>query len=263
MNEFMIHVERIVRPVMAPSDRKDRMREELLVHLQDAYEKELLRTPDDSLARQRAIEGLGKPLELTHSLQDSVSRLDRSKARLGRILAWHAPEPAWRYALRVGIWIGILPGLFSLLVTGMLFLIEGDKEILTRARIALGFSLLIFSDVFLLGLLYFKMRDALLGAFGTSRSWLRVTACLVASIALIEGSLIFFLWLNTGNLGEGWDLVVGRSLLVLILPLAGGLIAWYNGPYEIRHAEWECLDIASAAAMTNREIDTPRSPETA
>ncbi|HEV8061525.1 MAG TPA: permease prefix domain 1-containing protein [Gemmataceae bacterium] len=242
MNEFMIHVERIVRPIRAIDDHKDRMREELLAHLQASYEEERARQPDEAVARAKAIASLGDPALLRSELQDSVSRMERYKARFERLLSWHAPEPAWRYTLRVGalttasFFLLALPTYLALLVFK-----ERVADVAASVMVAMGF--LAGINVFVLGFLYFKTRDSLLGAFGGSRSWLRAAGYVFASAATIEGTLLFFLWSFTGDLGDSLSLLLGRSLIAFALPLVGALVAWFRGPIELRHAEWELLEI--------------------
>ena len=61
MNEFMVLVERAVRPVLAGPARKLRMREELLAHLTGIYEEELARAGDEAAARAEAVRRFGDP----------------------------------------------------------------------------------------------------------------------------------------------------------------------------------------------------------
>ena len=65
MNEFMVLVERAVRPVQAGPKKLTRMREELLAHLMAIYEEELARLGDESAARAEAIWRFGD-LSLIH-----------------------------------------------------------------------------------------------------------------------------------------------------------------------------------------------------
>jgi hypothetical protein len=78
MNDLMIHVERIVRPVRAMQFRKLRMRRELLSHLQSAFDEERAAGVDDPTALAAARQRLGDPLELTKSLQASVPWIERT-----------------------------------------------------------------------------------------------------------------------------------------------------------------------------------------
>jgi hypothetical protein len=243
MIEFMVHVERIVRPIQAMDDRKDRMREELLAHLTATYEVEVARQGDAVLARSRAIASLGEPERLRQELQETVSRGGRWKAQFERLFNWHAPEPAWKYTLRAGVFSGlsILLLLPLVLLSSLRF---GAQPALEALRLLVPLAALIGVNVFVLGYLYFKMRDALLGAPWTKRSWARVGGCVLASSLTVEASLLFFLWNVSGDIESDLGLFAARSLICLALPLIGVWVAWSRGPQEIRHAMWECLEIS-------------------
>ena len=242
MNEFMIHVERIVRPIQAMDDRKDRMREELLAHLETSFEQERAKQTDDGLARQRAIASLGDPGQLRNELQDSVSRMERFKARIERLSSWHAPEPAWRYTLRAGVSVGLIFVLFLPSVVVLLLALE-PQAILVALRLMALMAILTGINVFILGLLYFKIRDNLLSAFSTKRSWIRIVGYVLASAGVVECSMLLFLCTTDRGIDRDWSLLLGRSLLAFALPLLGVFVAWFRGAAEVRHAEWECLDI--------------------
>ncbi len=76
MNELMVHVERIVRPVAATQRRKLRMRLELLMHLQEAVDEELC-CRDEQAAIEQANQRLGASDDLTADLQRTVPALER------------------------------------------------------------------------------------------------------------------------------------------------------------------------------------------
>jgi hypothetical protein len=249
MNEFMVHVERIVRPIVARDGRKDRMREELLAHLLAHFEQDETRTVDEDAARRKAIASLGDPVLLRNELQDSVSGMDRFKARIERLFNWHAPEAAWRYTLRAGTSVGALFVLLSPFAV-VPFLAFDEAAGLVALRLILLMGLLTGLDVFLLGFLYFKIRDNLLSAFGIKRSWIRIAAYVLASAAVVEGSLLLFLWTTTGELVGNLSLLLGRSLVAFALPLTAVLVAWARGPAELRHTVWECLDIRPAPSSS-------------
>lgn len=77
MKELRVHVERIVRPIRASVLRKNRMREELLGHLNTAFEEERLNAKADTEAIQRAVARLGDPATLREELQRSVPWYER------------------------------------------------------------------------------------------------------------------------------------------------------------------------------------------
>ncbi len=242
MKEFMVHVERIVRPIQAMDERKDRMREELLAHLIASFEERRKTQADESLARKEAIASMGDPAQLRSELQAAISLGHRAKARFERLFNWHAPEPAWKYTLRVGLFTGSsILLLLPLMILPVAW--QGNVSVLEVLRLLAPLAALIGLNAFALGYFYFKMRDSLLGAFGTRRSWARAACYVVASSLVVEASLLFYLWSVTGEIGSDPALFAGRSLICLVLPVVGVLVAWRRGPQEIRHAEWECLEI--------------------
>jgi len=112
-----------------------------------------------------------------------------------------------------------------------------------RIRLAAAFLVMAHVDLFLLSLLYFKMRDRLCGGLGVSRSWLRAVGLGALATLVVVGSCLGF-----GLLGQG-ELAIGVVLLDQLFPVAVlapfAFMAWglIHGPAEIRHTEWECLDI--------------------
>ena len=97
MNERMIYVEKVVRPLRASTRHKNKMREELLAHFHALYEEELERSTDPQSAIQSAIRRFGPQQELSADLSgvvpwyDVVLRFPRSISQLTLwALAWTA-----------------------------------------------------------------------------------------------------------------------------------------------------------------------------
>lgn len=109
MTDFMVLVERAVRPITAGPVHKLRMREELLAHLTGVYEQELARLGDDAAARAEAARRFGDPSELTRDLEQALTVRDRAVARIDGWFGWRPGEAPWRWALR-------LAGLVALIV---------------------------------------------------------------------------------------------------------------------------------------------------
>ena len=74
--QLKIIVERAVRPVLASSGRKQKMREELLAHVSGVFEEESARLGDDAAALERTAQRFGDPAQVTGDLQISVSARD-------------------------------------------------------------------------------------------------------------------------------------------------------------------------------------------
>jgi hypothetical protein len=246
----MVAVERAVRPVQASGKCKDRMREELLAHLTAIYDEEYARLGDEAAARAEAIRRLGEPAALTAELQASVPVKGWIDYQLERLFGWHAPESAVRYTFRLAVLILIFSVVLSTPVVLTIALTNSDFAIdgLTRLRIGGTFLLVMSIDVFLLGLLYYKMRDALLGRMEVRRSPLRATcfALLFGLVLVASGPAIAVLALGA-VVSNVW-LLLPDFLVLGALGLGFALFyARVNGPAEIRHTEWECLDIGVAA----------------
>ncbi|QEL15971.1 hypothetical protein [Limnoglobus roseus] len=253
MNEFMVLVERAVRPVQAGPKRKLRMREELLAHLTGIHEEELARLGDDSAARAAAVQRFGDPAALTVELQQSVSFSDRMDARMDRAFGWRPGESATRHSARQAglIALVILPWLpFVLLVAGTG---QPDDEPVPSTATLLRFfgGLLVFVPalVFALSVLYFRMRDSLHGAFGAPRSWRRVIGFGALSLLVLPVLGTAFSLISMGATSEiPEESTTARSIAglfvgFLIVPLFLAGLAWKLGGSEIRHAEWASLDI--------------------
>lgn len=255
MNDLMIAVERVVRPVRVGPKRKLRMREELLAHLTGMYERELAALGDEALARHTAVAKFGDPSELTRELEATATWRDRVDYRLDRWFGWRPTESAARYTGRVAVLICLvcLP-----LLLGAVAAAYSDDPADRSGRVAAALvrvwaSMVLFSalGVFLLGTLYFKLRDSLHGAFGRRRSVLRVAGYMagiyVVAHVLCVGVIALSLW-DTND--TALTMFGTRSFLVglvgyLIFPALALLQAYRAGRNEIRHTEWSRLEIAN------------------
>jgi len=101
--ELMKHVERAVRPVLAPPEKKMQMRRELLAHLTELYEQELADSGDPRSAAERAMGRLGEPQALSTELQQSIPRWARTAARLNDWWRRREGEPLLRFAGRAAL----------------------------------------------------------------------------------------------------------------------------------------------------------------
>jgi hypothetical protein len=77
MKALRQQVERAVRPVRSSQRTKDRMRAELLEHLESLYNQELARSGDEAAALDAATRRFGDTSELTGELQASVPQLEQ------------------------------------------------------------------------------------------------------------------------------------------------------------------------------------------
>jgi hypothetical protein len=260
MKELMVVVERAVRPVRAGARRKDRMREELLAHLTSIYEEELARLGDERAAREEAIRRFGESAALTRGLQESLTRRDRLTYFVERWNGWRAQESAARHAFRLAVTLLVLLVAFTLamVATWLTERLVKQRGVQQLPLMLLSFAALLgigTGAVFLLGLLYFKMRDALCGGPGVSRSLLKASAYgalfSLVVLALVLGMLLVPCATVRAIAGPG-SVDLGLCLeilwpwwyvLALVSPLLPGLYGRMHGPTEIRHAEWAGLDL--------------------
>ncbi|NUM55957.1 MAG: hypothetical protein HUU46_20140 [Candidatus Hydrogenedentes bacterium] len=77
MEALRIHIERIVRPIRAGGRRKNKMREELLAHLERRCEDDMARGTTQQQAQDFAMTQLGDPEALRNDLQATVPFLER------------------------------------------------------------------------------------------------------------------------------------------------------------------------------------------
>lgn len=250
-NDFMVLVERAVRPVTAGPKKKTRMREELLAHLTGVYEQELARLGDEQKARAEAIRRFGDPAALTAELQATTTFQDRLDARLNRAFGWRPGESAVRYSAR-------LAGLIALVMIGTSWLAlvialsanpQMDPWDGLVLRCGLHFLVLGSAVVFLISLLGIRVRDSLWGAFGTPKSRNRALAYALLLYLLLPAITFACERLLLPELREfNEQLSAGRSLgiaaaVYLIVPVWVLFHARKTGPGEIRRVEWASLDI--------------------
>lgn len=253
MNDFMVLVERAVRPVQAGPKKKLRVREELLAHLTAIHEEELARLGDDALARAEAIRRFGDPVALTTELQQSLLWQDRIDARLNRAFGWRPGESGTRYSMRLSFLVAlvILPWLPFLLILGELGRPHPATAPTTQLLLRLfgGMLLSVPLCMFVLSLLSIRIRVAMFGAFGTPRSWRKVVGLVGLSLLVFPALGLFFFWTSLGHMDVLADhLMTPTSLAAsavgyLYIPLH---LVWHArkaGHGQIRHAEWTSLDI--------------------
>jgi hypothetical protein len=245
--QLRIIVERAVRLVLGSAARKNRMREELLAHLTAIAEDELASHGDELRAVQRASERLGSPALLTRDLQNSLPLGEKWTALVENTLGRRPSEPALRYTLRLSALLLFLDAILLLGTFGAVILLRGyeQNDFWYRLRIAVAFMLINSADTVLVGLIYSQLRGALCRGLGFERSpWRAVVWTL--TVGLIGAlSLPAFFLLGVGSLNDGlvhcYRFVPPAIAFALFLAVHARL----RGPLEIRHAEWERLDIAS------------------
>lgn len=97
----MIAVERIVRPIVAPRDRKQRMREELYAHIDSIYIEEFEKSGDEAAACDAATTRLGDPEVVRADLQVTIPYWKQTFIRWDQMFARRPKEPRLRFSFRV------------------------------------------------------------------------------------------------------------------------------------------------------------------
>jgi hypothetical protein len=246
MKELMIHVERIVRPLHASRARKLRMRQELLAHLQAAFDEEREHCPDETTAVVRATQRLGDPAQLAHQLQKSLPLIE---GILYTKVPFHVGlDELERFSPATGMLALIVESYLSLrtLVLAAPFLFSDTAHRFSNllvdhplrcliGSLALGFIMLIWVCI----CIKFATTVAL-----SVKAWRlkRVIQCAFA----IVGMLAIWTLAAAEIAGQTATIsLVGRSvalssILLLILTSIGRVFARIPRPYE----KWLSLDIA-------------------
>jgi len=242
--QLQVAVEKAVRPARVGWEHQVRIREELMAHVTGIFEEEWRRLGDEPAAAQEAVHRFGDPAKLTDELNASRSFEQRFAYLMERWFGWRAPESAARYTVRLSVRIFLTILAVMVVVPFSLSLIIGGPNHRAMAFDAIWvIPCLVCAAVYPLGLLYFKIRDALFG-FCSPRSWPRI-----AGYGALFALTFFAFGLASATLGawswqEGWDLVVPYWLLAsLVAPVVTIGIARFRGPAEIRHTEWSSLQL--------------------
>ena len=98
--ELMKHVERAVRPVVAPWKQKMQMRADLLARLTALYEQEFARLGDAQAAVLQATQRVGSAVDLSSQLQRSVPRRTYWQWKIGQTLFGRPEDPPFSRAAR-------------------------------------------------------------------------------------------------------------------------------------------------------------------
>jgi len=186
LTRLKVIVERAVRPVRASTDRKRKIREELLAHVSAVYEEESARLGDEQTALARAEERFGNPAELTTQLQEAVPSGDRLMRGVEALVGHRPGESALCRAAR--------HALVMFAIIGALFLpVMIVQERWSEWPFPVGAALLVFGFT----LASNGMRQAIYRPSG--RSWPRILVAGTASGLLIPAVTFGVCYTITGN----------------------------------------------------------------
>ena len=235
LTRLKILVERAVRPVIASTARKRKMREELLAHVVGAFEEEA-GLGDEQAALARTRERFGQAAELTGQLQASVPRIEENLAGYG----------SGESALRLAALLAALAGALSFVLLGIAILIQvlrgQGSEWLTVARVPSLLAPLWTAFVSFCGtLLTYGMGQALFGPAG--RSWLRAGLVADAAWLLIPVMAVAVCLAVMADIQRSLWVVVPLLPHGVLVPVALVALA-YLVDSSCRHdREWASLDI--------------------
>ena len=191
--QLKITVERAVRPVVASTARKHRMRQELLAHLTAIYDEELKRPGDSAAALDAARARFGDPAQLSTELAGTVSRPARVLARWQQLFAMRPGESPVHYSFRLAIYT-----FAAQLVSMVLFLPFAravDTVLLLRViLVTTGITAALAIVLLLLG---FEIARALHGN-SDQRSWPKAALLSFASLAFLP-ALAWFAYVGAGG----------------------------------------------------------------
>jgi hypothetical protein len=238
-------VELVVRPVRASNVHKRTIREELLAHLTGIYDEELARLHNPTAAMASAAERFGEPAALARELDGSMPWAERVNYYVSRNVGWRPPESTLHYMLRFAAGMSLYCSAIFALVLALVFWKDGWPTTLILAKPLVLSLPFMFVLTLVLGLLYFRLRDAMCGSPWARRSG-RAAVAIETLIALVTvGSAIAF------NAVAGIDAAhATRALEISLLVSAAAAAAFPavargEGPGQISDAVWAGLELGS------------------
>jgi ATP-dependent Clp protease ATP-binding subunit ClpC len=238
-------VERAVRPVPAPLERKKRMRAELLAHVRAVFEEERTRG-DDEAALQQTRERFGDPAKLAHELQTVLSRFDRLGFVIERLVLRRKGEAAWRCSLRGAMYLFAAHEVLFLILLPVFLATRQRLEIERTAYLVLCLATAISTAMFAGSLLTAVLRKILFHR-GHGRIPRLIGVSLLAAVVVPACEFGLFAAVSGELRTSLWTARIGLPFAVL-LPVALALLAWAIERDERSHSEWDDLKI---------EVETP------
>jgi hypothetical protein len=223
------------------------LREELLAHLESIYDQEYARLNDPDAAFRHASQRFGDPADLSREFQRNVPLQERFSYRIERLFAWRAPESGSRYCLRMAVCCLILMVPMWLLAAMQLIVVGWHPERWFILRPITALLLLLPANQYLLGLLYLKIRDSLLGAFDRPQS-LPTAIFLAALMAiLVLASLFAFDVIAESNVSIAIEFLSPACAASIVIAIFYLLMARFRGPSEISDTLYASLDLTPAS----------------
>lgn len=241
--EFKIVVERTVRPVRASRARKHRMRQDLLQHLQSAFDEEQRQGLDEPQALARTLERFGATDELSTDLQRAVPWNDWLAFRLEALAANRPGESLVHRAARFALLMFATMAVALFVVLPPILLLQGrQREMQQTWFLGVVICLTLALLTFVFTLLAHAMRRAVF--LDQQRSLSR--AVLVAVASSIVAPVVAFgaYWLLSGDVHLSLDAAITRTAIAMIAAPIGLILFARATADELRtDAEWAALQV--------------------
>lgn len=265
-HQLKLHVERIVRPIVAREADKLTMRQELYAHLAAAFEQEMSPDSDEDAAAQRAIERLGNLATVRQELQSVVSwqsRVDSYVERFSR--RPHGSSPVM-HAAKMGLTlgVGVVVCLLVFFAVPYLFGVEKcDGQQCTIQTLGdvwprmLGAGMRAFPFLFLATFNTTLFATAVWEVIArrSSRShtcWLVMRQSITILLALCcQSAILVAVSLISGEVNAlklFIDVLFWCGFFTTIAAIAVLPLVWLNARKQRRYAEWMELDLEDTVA---------------
>jgi ATP-dependent Clp protease ATP-binding subunit ClpC len=233
-------VGRAVNPVVAGTRHKRKMREEMLAHLGAIYDEEFERVRDPNAALDAAAQRFGDPIELARELAASVPFGERIAHKIERLIGWRPPESVLHMMIRTSfISFCIIAVLVGVPVLGGILLQGWDRTQVVALRTWLALSVLTPAAQFVVGMCYYRMRDAIYGVFGSRKSLrIGIAWALLAALGVFAAGMGFVAMVEGSFAAAGNSLIV-MALVAMWWSILCPILVRLRGPAEIRDAIWE------------------------
>jgi hypothetical protein len=193
--ELMILVERVVRPLTLPLNRRKRVRSELLDHLQAIHAEELARDGDEAAALARTAQRFGDPAALTGELRATIPWWVCWSGWLYRTTARRPKESVFWFTTRLlAFWMFAFP---LLALPARAFVVSFGRWPLTWVTpVHLAAAPFLYT---------WAPLSIVLGLYAGAelerkpRRWLRIVLLLIGQAAIWPASLLLMMWVAGGS----------------------------------------------------------------
>lgn len=244
-----VHVERIVRPIVAVESEKLKMRQELLAHVLDAFEYERSTGRSVEQAMQRAVERLGDPEVMRAELQSTVKWTSRIGYLNDQVLRRKPGVSLVRHASRVALltFCAFVPLLLAIVVPLEIVEIWNwtfKGQLLVRFLIgyALMFSVGMFVGAILSDFAW-QLADRGYGDHGDVLRGVGIVVAAQTALLVLGWS---FTYAISGDYEASLSIAWRWLLLAIVISPAFLLLSWFDVRQRKPLVEWYALDLEQA-----------------